>query len=215
MRRRRRPDPAQVTLDALLEAEPAPVSDRSDTGEVLLALMPHGAAIGAAFRRMAIAEDVLRLHVAPGIVFRACVPSPVLTEYGSDILYRAHVVELVQRFKRGESPVPGTKAEVVAGLMLTGLRAPLRSGALALVVSLLEDIAPEIVARGDWPDREEWPGQLREQFVAAQRRLAQADRLFGPPDVGSSSCDSETSGSRSTSTCPAPRARRARSRSTT
>lgn len=202
MSRRRRGDPVQGSL-ALFEPGPVadpiavsgsvtdPVSDRSDTHEVadparsLLDLIPGGGRIGAVFRLVGVAERVLEAIGDPGNVFEHLF-SAVLHEYGSDRLFEAHVRELVARSRAGDDGRPATTAEVVASLMLTGLRAPLRSGAQALAVKLLEDIAPEIAARvrsGD--DREEWPGQMNEQLADARRRLAMSDRVFAEPRVGS------------------------------
>jgi hypothetical protein len=106
-------------------------------------------------------------------VFRALQPSPILRGK-TDMLYRAHARELCDRAAAGVSFRPATDAEILAALMDTALKSPLRSEALALAEHLMASIFPaQSAALGEPLGRVQYKGQLTEMLAEARRQLSQ------------------------------------------
>lgn len=107
-------------------------------------------------------------------VWPALFPSPVLRGRG-ELLYRAHVRELLRRASHRAHLEPGTDAECLGLMMETALRAPLNAEGQAVAEHLFAKLFPE---KGrelvpDGPAREKWAGQL----------VAQAERELAPRPV--------------------------------
>jgi len=93
-------------------------------------------------------------------------------------LYRSHVRELIERERRGDDLDYGTRAEVIVGLMVTSLKAPLSQGPSALYHRLFREVMGEKVheeailqTQGGrfTPPSPEWEGQLDELEHEARR----------------------------------------------
>jgi hypothetical protein len=134
---------------------------------------------------MSAATDALAKSQGRGMVdaFPLLRPTAVLLEYGARTLYEAHVEEILERVLLEEDTRPATRAEILAGLMLTGLKAPLKQSGLAVV----EHLYGELVDRG-WLEprvepkgfRETHEDQIDEDVAQARRRLADPTRTLDP-----------------------------------
>ncbi len=88
-------------------------------------------------------------------------------------VYRAHVVELIGRFKRSRKLADldvMTDAEIMIGLYHASLAAPLAEGPSALYAKIFERVFGRLPWSGD-PWREAWPGQLDEIAHKARRPI--------------------------------------------
>lgn len=88
-------------------------------------------------------------------------------------VYRAHVVELISRFKRTRKLAAldvMTDAEIMIGLYHASLAAPLAEGPSALYARIFERTFGRLPWSGD-PWREAWPGQLDEIAHKARRSI--------------------------------------------
>lgn len=117
--------------------------------------------------RIEIAERLCKEAGDPPGLFAALEPSPILWGYHG--LYEPHAKEIVQRFKAGEDLGPGTKAEVLAGLMQTSLKTPLTSSGLALAEKLFRECSKKDL--GADLGREAYPGELEERLAEARQKL--------------------------------------------
>lgn len=112
-------------------------------------------------------ERDAELHAA----FRLLRPTDPLD--GTETLYVAHVDEILDRVVRGEDTRPGTRAEVLGGLLIASRVAPLREVGLALAERLLAEVAPRISRRFGPPiGREAFPGELDDELRTARRKLS-------------------------------------------
>lgn len=123
-------------------------------------------------RRMQIAEDLCQEAGNPPGLFLALQPTDIL--HGKDVLYEPHARELTERAKVGQDLRPGTKAEVLAGLLAASLKAPLSPSGLALSEMLFRDCTG--IDLGADLGREDYPGHLNELLTEASRKLRQEDR---------------------------------------
>ncbi len=117
------------------------------------------------------AERVLteqRLSKAPGM-FMLMTPGEVFSNHPT-LLLRPHFEELCKRYKAGEDTRPGTKAEVLAGLLGASLRSPLTNTANALINKLGVEVLGQDF---EIPHHEGYPGQVDEAFRDCQRILSQ------------------------------------------
>lgn len=127
------------------------------------------------FDAMEIAERAMRR--LPPWAFKVLCPSPVLSGL-SLTLYEAHVTELVGRIRRREDTRPGTRAEVLAGLLAAATIAPLDATGCALAESIFVDVfkgkGPSVL-EAERP-REMYPGAMEERLADARRKMTVADR---------------------------------------
>lgn len=128
-------------------------------------------------RRMQIAEELCDGAGNPPGLFKALQPTDVL--YGKDVLYKPHARELTDRALAGQDLRPGTKAEVLAGLLEASLKAPLNPSGLALAEKLFRDCTG--IDLGADIGREDYPGHLDEMLAEASHKLRQEDRRLPKP----------------------------------
>lgn len=132
--------------------------------------------VSMTLRHIATAEEELARAGNPPGVFPLLMPG-VLTTFGVE-LYRAHCRELIARAAADNDTRPGTDAEVLAVMMETAARAPLRAQGQAVAEQLFAKLMPEAAVRllENSPAREVWPGQVAEDVAAIRKRIAQAWR---------------------------------------
>lgn len=135
-----------------------------------------------AFRCMSVAEEVIaRLKATPEQAqeaFGVLKPSPILRTFSME-LYERHAEEIVRRVMAGQDVRPGTKAEVLAMMSETSLKAPLNQPGQALTEALFRELFPKSHALRGMGMTSEWHvRQVQEDFEEAKRRLSQ-DRRCG------------------------------------
>lgn len=124
-----------------------------------------------------IAEEEIERAGAPAATFALLSPRRFVELHPE--LYRAHARELCERVVAGKDTRPGTRAEVLVGLLQTCLLAPLTGEGQAFAEQLFGELMPDaraVIFGSDEPVREMWEGQIAEELHAARRRLAVADR---------------------------------------
>lgn len=122
--------------------------------------------------RVRIAEKLCQEAGDPPGLFKALMPTDILE--GKDILYDSHARELTERAKAGQDLRPGTKAEVLAGLIVASLKAPLTPSGVALTEKLFRECTG--VDMGTDLGRED---HLNELFAEASHKLRQEYRKLG------------------------------------
>jgi hypothetical protein len=125
--------------------------------------------ITATFEAMRIAETIMQRYGNPKGLFLLLRPTEVLQGVGKRAL-KAHMIEIAMRFKQGADTRPATAAEVLAGMLGASTKAPLNSTATLLCEKLSRRI---LRYRSDYVGRETYPGQLREIYIEAKRKLTQ------------------------------------------
>lgn len=105
--------------------------------------------------------------------FMACQPGGFV--HFTDVVYRAHVRELVQRALDDESLVPATKAEVMLVLSQGSLTAPLNAQHTALYEELFKDIFGHYV-RPDDVTREPYAGATAELLHTLRQKCRKEER---------------------------------------
>lgn len=114
------------------------------------------------------------LRTMPSTMFRLLAPSDIFAAVDQRT-YRAHVRELLGRYKAGKPLDEGTAAEVLLGMVETSLAAPLTQGGAALYHAMFREVlGPEVYA--DYladapPPRERYAGQLAELEREARRKV--------------------------------------------
>lgn len=88
------------------------------------------------------------------------------------VILRPHYLELCERYKRGEDTRPGTKAEVLAGLLGASLIAPLNNTANALI----NQLGVEVLGRDFEIPHHSNPEAIEDAFEFCQRKLYQRGR---------------------------------------
>jgi hypothetical protein len=116
---------------------------------------------------METAQRLCKEYGDPPGLFLALQPPGILRDM--HVLYEPHAKELCERCKAGEDLRPGTKAEVLAGLMHTSLKTPLTSSGMALTERLFRECTEHDV--GIDVGREAYPGELDELLAEARRKL--------------------------------------------
>lgn len=121
---------------------------------------------------MVVAEEEVAQAGAPTAAFALLLPG-ALVDYQPG-LYRAHCQELLERIELGEDTRPGTRAEVLAAMMVAAGAAPLGSEGLALVERLFGELLPVELERllSGRVATERWEGQVDADLVEARRKLA-------------------------------------------
>jgi hypothetical protein len=117
--------------------------------------------------------------------FPLLVPSPALERLESEMVYRSHCRELLDRVAAGTDTRPGTAAEVCCVMLHTSLLSPLTSAATGLYMRMWQTAGfpelPEFTeARHHHEALESTVIDDHEQF--ARRKLAVADRRLGAID---------------------------------
>lgn len=103
-------------------------------------------------------------------LFIRMAPTPVFNDVDSEPLMRMHFEELCDRFESGESFVPGTVAEVIAGLHGASLQAPLNREAMAVLKTITAGTFLEC-CYADLAVAERWKGQVEETLAELRRTM--------------------------------------------
>lgn len=130
--------------------------------------------VKATFEAMELADDLCEKAGNPPGLFMALMPTPILRGM-LPRLYESHARELVDRWSNKGDLCLGTKAEVLAGLMNTSLKAPLNSSGLALYEKLFRECTGSDVDT-ETLGREDYPGQLDEILSDSRRKLRVEER---------------------------------------
>lgn len=105
--------------------------------------------------------------------FLLLVPTEVMR--GKDnAVYEAHCLELLERVANQQDTRPGTKAEVLCGLLEGALKAPPSADYCALTNRLFSEVMPGRLDLGHVA--EQWPGQHQEMLTAARTMLRRDTR---------------------------------------
>lgn len=110
-------------------------------------------------------------------VFRLLVPLGFAGK--CDDLYAAHCDELLERVVAGEDTRPGTKAEVLIGIMGASLMSPLRSDGQHLAERLFREVmgkVPGVTVDHLSGAREPYAGAFDEALAAARKACRRDDR---------------------------------------
>lgn len=168
-------------------ALPAPATDTACQTQSLEALFEEigaGALFGtlqSVFDQMAIAEAEIKRFTArfPGnhvdirrafVQLRWMLKVPV-----PEIVYRAHVRELLTRVVNDQSLMRGTKAEVLMCLSEASQIAPLGSRKVALYLKLFDELYPQAFDHEPVVIQEPWVGSSHE-LLEALRHTTKTDR---------------------------------------
>lgn len=139
-----------------------------------------GGPIAGIFDRMKIAEEEIAKRDEPRahLAFAVLAPTEVLTNKAPDV-YRAHAAELIDRVVKSEDTRPATKAEALCAMMATATAAPLNQNGGALTEWLFSKVLPGHDL-GESLYREQWDGQIAQDFSEIQRKLADSNRTVKP-----------------------------------
>jgi hypothetical protein len=145
-----------------------------------------GEVVRRTFDRMGLAETLIarakRRYPDDALnidrVFGAACPNESMMSK-SDIVYQAHVLELIERARRGASPVPATDAEIVCVLSDSSLASPLTRTASTVYERLFAKLFP-VQARklGKERTREAWPDAAQQSLESMRNALRDTTRSW-------------------------------------